>query len=231
MSNKETLQSYNKNLGKNNETLASILNTINNLPEAGSGDGDNKLLASYIATIDTSRGENITIIPDGVTNIGAGKYQNKYDMKITKLPDTIQTIGDTAFASCQQMAISKLPLLLVSAGKNAFSGCQSITELTAYENAVDFGQYCFNCVNLKKITFLASTVKLGNYCFTGATNITAILMPNLTGVPNISTVAFTTSGITSNKGFVYVPDDLLEDIKTGISNYANYFKGMSEYTE
>ena len=129
------------------------------------------------------------------------------------------------------MTISELPKALVSVGKNAFTGCHGITELTAYENAVDFGQYCFNCLNLKKITFLAPNLKLDNYCFTGASNITAILMPNLTGVPNISTVAFTTSGITSNKGFVYVPDNLLDDIKAGISNYANYFKGMSEYTE
>ena len=229
MSNKETLQSYNTNLNKNNETLSSILETINNLPEAGGG--DEGLLASFIATIDTSRGENITVIPEGVTDIGAGKFQNKYDMKITKLPDTIQTIGDNGFTNCQQLTINELPLSLVSAGKNAFTGCQGITELTAYENANNFGQYCFNCVNLKKITFLAPNLTLGNYCFTGATNINAILMPNLTSVPSISTVAFTTSGITSNKGFVYVPDGLLEDIKTGISNYANYFKGMSEYTE
>ena len=35
--NKETLQNYNTRLGANNTSLESILNTINNLPEAGSG--------------------------------------------------------------------------------------------------------------------------------------------------------------------------------------------------
>lgn len=37
MNNKETLQSYNTNLSENNDTLSSILETINNLPEAGGG--------------------------------------------------------------------------------------------------------------------------------------------------------------------------------------------------
>lgn len=39
MSNKETLQEYNERLGTNNITLDSILETINKLPEAGSGEG------------------------------------------------------------------------------------------------------------------------------------------------------------------------------------------------
>lgn len=38
MNNKETLNTYNGRLAKNNLDLSSILNTINNLPEAGSGE-------------------------------------------------------------------------------------------------------------------------------------------------------------------------------------------------
>jgi len=40
MNNKETLQSYNANLASNNTMLSSILEVINNLPEAGSGDNN-----------------------------------------------------------------------------------------------------------------------------------------------------------------------------------------------
>lgn len=39
MSNKTTLQTNNNKLSTNNTDLANILNTINNLPEAGSGSG------------------------------------------------------------------------------------------------------------------------------------------------------------------------------------------------
>ena len=38
MSNKTTLQTNNATISTNNTELASILNTINNLPEAGGGD-------------------------------------------------------------------------------------------------------------------------------------------------------------------------------------------------
>lgn len=37
MSNEETLQEYNERLEENNVSLANVLTTINNLPEAGSG--------------------------------------------------------------------------------------------------------------------------------------------------------------------------------------------------
>lgn len=44
MANKETLQNYNTNLSGNNDTLKSILDTINNLPEAGEGGGSSSIL-------------------------------------------------------------------------------------------------------------------------------------------------------------------------------------------
>lgn len=49
MNNKETLQSYNTNLSTNNDTLGSILETINNLPEAGGG--SNEPAANEITSI------------------------------------------------------------------------------------------------------------------------------------------------------------------------------------
>ena len=59
MSNKETLQSYNDRLNNNNLTLDDILNTINNLPEAGGGEPN---LQSKSITI-TENGTT-TITPD-----------------------------------------------------------------------------------------------------------------------------------------------------------------------
>lgn len=53
MNNKETLQSYNTNLSENNTTLASILETINNLPEAGSGEDISEELTTQDASLDT----------------------------------------------------------------------------------------------------------------------------------------------------------------------------------
>ena len=58
MNNKETLQSYNTSLSENNDTLKSILETINNLPEAGSGGGESG---------DTD--EPISILPEGYTEL------------------------------------------------------------------------------------------------------------------------------------------------------------------
>lgn len=65
MSNKETLQSYNENLTNNNETLSSILNTINNLPEAGSGGGGGgEDLTEEIATYDSELDEQHVTLND-----------------------------------------------------------------------------------------------------------------------------------------------------------------------
>ncbi len=48
MSNKTTLQTNNNKLNSNNTDLASILNTINNLPEAGSSGGDTQYVINTI---------------------------------------------------------------------------------------------------------------------------------------------------------------------------------------
>ena len=60
MSNKETLQIYNSELDENNIDLTEILNTINNLPEAGNGTGED--IANELTTYDTELTEQENVL-------------------------------------------------------------------------------------------------------------------------------------------------------------------------
>ena len=91
MSNKETLQEYNERLDTNNITLDSILETINNLPEAGSsGDSTNLFIQEAEPSVksgiwlktnstDIKNIKNINVIGEDINiDLGDWNAQSKY---------------------------------------------------------------------------------------------------------------------------------------------------------
>lgn len=85
MSNKTTLQTNNNKLSTNNTDLASILNTINNLPEAGSGGSGGGSVDTCTVTLNSTYASNMasitaTIVENGeikiktVSNINSTSY-------------------------------------------------------------------------------------------------------------------------------------------------------------
>ena len=101
--------------------------------------------------------------------------------------------------------------------------------------------YLPKCTNLSGYSFgicpLLERVELGPmtniraYDFYNCPNLTTLIINNTTKVCTLANVnAFTSSGIASGTGYIYVPDDLVDSYKTATnwSTYANQIKGLSE---
>lgn len=73
MSNKETLQSYNNKLIQNNEDLQTVIDIINNLPDAGEGSGEDITdeLTDYDAKL-TTQEEQLVVIAEALKDKAAG---------------------------------------------------------------------------------------------------------------------------------------------------------------
>lgn len=146
--------------------------------------------------------------PSNLTSIGNYAFYNCKNLKITSLPETLTSIGANAFQSCSNLAITSLPVGVTYLNGSTFNGCSVINELTINGNLTHISSYCFtNCGKLNKL-----------------------VIPNITSVPTLDTNAFTNTAIAKGAGYVYIPDTLVEEIKsaTNWSAIANQIKGVSE---
>lgn len=75
---------------------------------------------------DSCRLESITI-PDSVTSIGDGAFEESYYLKSVSIPGHVTSIGDRAFYGCGGLATISVPDSVTSIGVDAF-------RLTAYYN-------------------------------------------------------------------------------------------------
>lgn len=184
---------------------------------------------SLISSIDDSLGLNIKKLPDKLTSIG--KYAFYYsNIALTELPENVSSIGESAFGYCKKLSLTKLPDKLTSIGKNVFLQCTKlkineipagITKLTTYA----FGY----CSGLTSLTILGDVTEFEGQVFYSCGNLEKIVLPNITSVPILGNSVFASTQIIRS-GYIYVPDNLIEDIKaaTNWSEYANKIKGVSE---
>lgn len=151
--NKETLQNYNNMLGENNTALDAILETINNLPEAGSGEpevgyylmdfNENGLptkvkINGYEFTPDNAFYKNIlsqeiieVVLSDDVREIGDYCFYGCDKLKkinLASLPNRIH-VRAHAFEGCSSLELKEFPQLMTDIwnADSAFKGCSSIT--------------------------------------------------------------------------------------------------------
>jgi len=73
---------------------------------------------------------NITsvTIPNSVTEIEMGAFQNCSKLVSVTIPNSITGIWDNAFRSCTSLASITIPNSVKTLGDNAFRGCTSLTK-------------------------------------------------------------------------------------------------------
>ncbi|OAV66494.1 hypothetical protein Barb4_02890 [Bacteroidales bacterium Barb4] len=71
-------------------------------------------------------------LPEGVTHIAEGAFQDCTDLEDIIIPYTVSTIGNLAFQRCTNLktVTIKNPALETGAAKNAFSGCPSTVKIS-----------------------------------------------------------------------------------------------------
>ena len=185
---------------------------------------------SFMSAVDSSLGANVTHLPDGTTSLRTNIFQNCTNLALTKLPPKISNLGAYCFQNCSNLLISEFPTTQkISFGAYAFAGCSNITIKELGPN-LGLNTDCFyQCLGITEITHRAQNLPVR--IFSGCKNLKKFILPDVTSVIRLAnTNVFAQTGLSSEDGGIYVPDNLVEDYKvaTNWSKWADYIKGLSE---
>ena len=157
-------------------------------------------------------------------------------------------IGSYAFSSCTALTTLTAPNVThiggtttsESNGSNAFESCSLLTEIympnadlgwTTIFGYASYSEKIFkDCTSLAKIRIKPS--KIGPNIFYGCSSLKALILMS-ESVPTLSnTNAFTSSGIASGTGYIYVRKSLEESYKTASnwSTYASQIRAIEDYS-
>lgn len=98
-------------------------------------------------------------LPEQVTEIAAGAFENNRAIRSVKLPEGVREIPENAFRFCENLRSVTLPGKLESIGAGAFNGCTLLDSVTLPQGLRSIGCCAFfHCVMLERMT-IPSTVK------------------------------------------------------------------------
>ncbi len=153
-----------------------------------------------------------TVIPNGVIDIGDDAFWGRWSMETMTIPSTVKKIGLSAFAFCISLKSIEIPASVKVLKKSAFSNsgltsvvipatietledgafqeCGDLTEVT-FNNPEVSSCCCYGCTSLSTVT-LNSVKRIGEKAFEKCPLSNGI---NLSGVENIGSCAFMSTGI------------------------------------
>lgn len=243
MSNKTTLQTNNTTISTNNTELVSILNTINNLPEAGGGDVS-EIEDAFITH--TLSGDYAN---DRVTKVKYGTFYEDTKLTSISLPN-VTSVESYAFYKCTSLANIDIPQLK-SASQYTFAYTQPsninfplLETISTYTFAYITSPCSVNLPSLKTTSNssfrdskgisrvdLAIATKIDNLCFYYCNELETLILRKSDAICTLqNTNAFTGTKIANGTGYIYVPDELKTQYQqaTNWSNFASQIKGLSE---
>jgi serine/threonine protein kinase len=143
---------------------------------------DRRKLISYL-----SKGENF-IIPDSVTSIGDGAFDDCWSLQSVTIPDSVTSIGESAFDGCKSLQSVTIPDSVTSIGESAFDGCSSLQSVTIPDSVTSIGDSAFSCSSLQSVTIPDSVTSIGDNAFWGCSSLQSVTIPD--SVTSIGDSAF-----------------------------------------
>ncbi len=91
-------------------------------------------------------GTSTMTVPDGITEIASGVFQQMQEIKAVILPKGLQKIGDRAFLMCTALEEIILPQTVTHIGNSAFRDCQSLKSISIPVGIQDIGSNSLKCM-------------------------------------------------------------------------------------
>ncbi len=126
------------------------------------------------------------VIPDTVTDIGFGAFNNSKQIKSVSIPETVKHIGKWAFAGCNKLTGITVPESVSSIGYAAFCGCKSLEAVHLPDSDVSIGDMAFN--NCRALADRNGLVVIRNVLYSCFINDRSFTVPDF--VTHISAYAF-----------------------------------------
>ena len=121
------------------------------------------------------------VIPDTVTAIGDGAFQNNKTMMTVEIPDGVISIGNSAFYGCTNLVGVVIPDSVESIGSQAFYGCTNLVNVQLPENEkfvlINWGCF-YNCKHLKGIEIPQTVTEIGSTVFYNCEKLVDVDLPN-----------------------------------------------------
>ena len=164
------------------------------------------------------------------TSIGSYAFNSCTSLTSIDLP-ICTSIDSSTFGECTSLTSINLPVC-TSIGSFAFDSCTSLTSINL-QVCTSIGYAAFGeCTSLTSINLPVCT-SIGPSTFENCTTLKSIKLTNATKICTLSNSdAFNNTPIANKAGYIYVPDELVEQYKkaTNWSVYASQIKPLSEYT-
>ena len=195
---KEELELFKiEQISKNDSFLEESLTAgKNNLFYNTQEDGETGTIKDVITNISVSTGNNLAlmdengtlVIPDSVTEIGAGAFANE-GLKTIIIPGTVKKIGANAFAFNSTLETVIMQEGVEEIGSTAFQNCKNLKNVELPESLTSIGGQAFmDCSKLEKIEIPSKITKIASYTFTGCTSLGKIELKE--GLEEIQAYAF-----------------------------------------
>jgi hypothetical protein len=143
------------------------------------------------------------VLPDTLTSIGGGAFNNCTYLTSVTIPDSVTSIGIEAFYHCDGLTSVTIPGSVTSIGNGAFYHCDGLTSVIIQSSAIgtatrNIGREAFyQCSGLASVTIQSSVtgaITIGESAFNHCTSLTSVTIGN--GVTSIGNEAFTYTGLT-----------------------------------
>lgn len=164
-------------------------------------------------------------------SIGEYTLQHCSNLRKVNLPK-VKTLPQSAFYGCENLQEINIPLV-TELPYQCFYNCTNFPGLDL-TNIKTLANYCFYGCNGITLVDLSNISSIGGNVFRNCSNLVKVVIRQNTSVCTLSsTNVFNSTPIANGEGFIYVPDELLEDYKvaTNWSTYAEQIKPLSELAE
>lgn len=114
-------------------------------------------------------------IPNSVTKIGSGAFDNCTSLTSIIIPDSVTTIGNCAFRGCSRLESVDIPDSVITIGVQAFCKCTSLLRIIIPDNVTLIKGAAFgNCSSLTSITIGKGVTEIGKFALDGCTSLQTI---------------------------------------------------------